>query len=129
MKDAKIGSSKVETGFHESPKLVPRIVDAEGSRIDNEYCRIQQDVCEPAEGGSGRISISDCAVRRGRSLIGREDIAVMPIDEESESELPSESESESEPESESEWNSEDEPGEDDDDEEEESSLSDSSSSE
>lgn len=71
------------------------------------------------------MSISNCAVRRGRGLSGREEIAFMPIDEESESELlseydPSDSESDSE---------EDESDEGEDDDDNESSLSESSSSE
>lgn len=79
------------------------------------------------------MSISNCAVRRGIGLSGREEIAFMPIDEESESDSsdsksellcksdPSDSESDSE---------EDESGEEeDDDDDDESSLSESSSSE
>lgn len=75
--------------------------------------------------------ISNCAVRRGRGLSGREEIAFIPMDEESESELPSESDpSDSESGSE-----EDESGEggddddDDDDDDDQSSLPESSSSE
>lgn len=65
------------------------------------------------------MSISSCAVRRGRGLSGREETAFMSIDEESDSELLSESDP-----SDSDSDSEDESEEDD---HNESSLSESSS--